>query len=55
LVYESWADIPEELRLELLMIYTEEELDQIAGFGSYAGWRTGIDELGNWLYFVAGD
>ncbi len=53
--YERWEDIPEDHRAELLEIYTEEELDQIAGFGSYAGWRVGIDENGNWLFFVAGD
>lgn len=55
LVHDRWEDIPEDLRHELLTIYTEEELDQIAEFGSYAGWRIGIDENGNWLFFVAGD
>ena len=54
-VYERWEDIPSGHREELLAIYTEEELDQIARFGTYAGWRTGIDEKGNWLYFIAGD
>jgi hypothetical protein len=53
--YESWDDIPDQYREELYEIFGEGELDQIAGFGSYVGWRVGIDEQGNWLYFVAGD
>jgi hypothetical protein len=53
--YASWEEIPEELLAELSEIHTQEELDQIEGFGSYVGWRTGIDEDGNWLYLVAGD
>jgi hypothetical protein len=54
-IYDSWEEIPEDLLAELSEIHTQEELEQIEGFGSYVGWRTGIDEDGNWLYFVAGD
>lgn len=55
--YDRWEDIPREYLTELmdLGVYTEGELDEIAKFGSYAGWRIGIDAEGNWLYFVAGD
>ena len=53
--YESWDEIPEDELAELTAIYTEGELDQLAGLPSYAGWRTGIDHEGNWLYFLAGD
>jgi hypothetical protein len=53
--YESWDAIPDDLLDELHQVYTQEELDQIAGLGSYGGWRTGIDEDGAWLFFVAGD
>lgn len=53
--YDTWENIPQEHLDELSAIYTPEELDQIAGFGSYAGWRTGISEDGDWRYFVAGD
>jgi len=53
--YESWDEIPEHELAELTAIYTEGELDQLAGLTSYAGWRTGIDHEGNWLYFLAGD
>jgi len=53
--YRSWEEIPAELIDELREIYTQRELDQLAGLGSYGGWRAGIDESGNWLFFVAGD
>jgi hypothetical protein len=54
-VYDSWEEIPPADLQALNSIYTEEELDQIAGFGSYAGWRIGITEDGEWRFFVAGD
>lgn len=53
--YDTWDDIPAEHIEELGGIYTQQEIDQIAEFGVYAGWRVGIDETGNWLFFVAGD
>ena len=55
--YDDWDDIPPEYMTELmdLGVYGEGELDEIAKFGSYAGWRVGIDEDGEWLFFIAGD
>lgn len=53
--HDSWDDISDDELAELNAIYTAQELDQLAGFGSYAGWRIGIDQEGNWLFFVAGD
>jgi hypothetical protein len=53
--YDRWDDIPDDLIDELRQIYTDEELDQISGLGSYGGWRTGIDQDGDWMFFVAGD
>jgi hypothetical protein len=55
LVYDTWNEIPETDIAALLEVFTEEELDQIATFGSYAGWRIGITEDGDWRFFVAGD
>jgi hypothetical protein len=52
---DTWEEITDEEMADLLTIYTQEELDEIAGFGSYAGWRTGITGEGDWLFFVAGD
>lgn len=54
-IYDTWEEIPADDVEELYEIYTEGELDQIAGLGSYAGWRVGIDETGDWMFFVAGD
>ncbi len=53
--YETWEEIPAEQLAALSALYTQEELDQIATFGSYAGWRVGINEDGDWTFFVAGD
>lgn len=53
--YESWEAISEKELDELSAIYSEGELDQLASAESYLGWRTGIDQNGNWLYFIAGD
>ncbi len=53
--YESWDQVTEDDMEELALIHTEGELDLFARSGTYLGWRTGIDENGNWLFFVAGD
>jgi hypothetical protein len=52
---DSWEEITEEEMADLLTIHTQEELDQIALMGGYAGWRTGITAEGDWVFFVAGD
>jgi hypothetical protein len=52
---DSWEEITDKEMADLLTIYTQEELDQIAAFGSYAGWRIGITAEGDWVFFVAGD
>jgi hypothetical protein len=54
-VYDSWEEIPPADMEALLRVYTQEELDQTAAFGSYALWRIGITETGEWRFFVAGD
>jgi hypothetical protein len=53
--YDTWEEIPASAMEELLRIYTQEELDQISQLGSYGGWRIGITEAGDWIFFVAGD
>ena len=52
---QSWAEVIDEERAELLEIYSEEELKQFESFGSYAGYRVGINSDGDWIFFVAGD
>lgn len=53
--YDDWDAIPAELLTELEEIYTTAELADLSQLGVYGGWRTGIDDAGNWLFFVAGD
>lgn len=53
--YDSWDQVDENDIDELSRIHTEGELDLFGQAGAYLGWRTGIDENGNWLFFVAGD
>ncbi len=53
--HDFWEDIPADELEELTTLYSQEELDQLSVFGSYAGWRVGIDEDGRWLFFIAGD
>ena len=53
--YDSWEEIPQADMEALLTVYTQEELDEAAAFGSYALWRIGITEDGEWRFFVAGD
>ncbi len=54
-VYDNWEEIPPADFEALRSIYTDEELDQIQQFGSYALWRIGLTESGEWRFFVAGD
>jgi hypothetical protein len=53
--YDTWEEIPQAQVQELLRIYSQDELDQISLLGSYGGWRIGITEAGEWIFFVAGD
>ncbi len=53
--YDSWGEIPEEDLAALTAIFGEEEMERIAGFGAYAGWRIGLTEDGDWRFFIAGD
>lgn len=53
--YESWEEIPPEDLEALDPIYKEDLFEVLAPAGVYLGWRVGITERGEWLYFVAGD
>ena len=44
---EDWND--------LQGLYTDEQIDQMRGSDLYYGFRVGILEDGDWVYFVAGD
>lgn len=53
--YDNWEDIPPAALDELLALYTREEVEQLSQLGVYGGWRAGIAQDGDWLFFVAGD
>jgi hypothetical protein len=53
--YQTWAEVPREDRRALRPLYGDEDFEQFAEFGSYIGYRVGITDAGDWLYFVAGD
>jgi len=53
--YETWDEIPISDLEDIIEIFGEGEVDMLAQFGSYAGWRIGITEDGDWRFFVAGD
>lgn len=53
--HDLWEEIPEDQLDELRSLYTPEELEELSVIGAYAGWRVGISENGDWMFFVAGD
>lgn len=53
--YENWNEVPEEMKQELKPLYGEMEFSDFERFGGYVGYRIGIDQSGNWLFFLAGD
>lgn len=50
-----WGETPSADREAVAGVHTPEEIDVFAELGYYAGYRLGIDEAGNWTYFLAGD
>lgn len=40
---------------EVRSLYSAEEIDRMKEFGGYLGYRAGITEDGDWIFFVAGD
>jgi hypothetical protein len=53
--YETWEQVTEEEMDELARIHSEGEFDSFGAAGTYLGWRTGISENGEWMFFIAGD
>ena len=53
--YDDWSEVPEADRAALRPIYGDEDFASFERFGGYIGYRIGIAEDGEWLYFVAGD
>ncbi len=53
--FDDWQSVPTADRQALESLYSAAELAEFDRFGGYLGYRIGIDQDGNWLYFVAGD
>ena len=53
--YERWAEVPPADREALLRVYDHADLRGFEQFGSYSGYRVGIDGAGDWSFFLAGD
>ena len=53
--HETWADVPAGERDALRPLYDDTDFAFFESFGGYAGYRIGIAEDGEWLFFVAGD
>lgn len=52
---EEWSEVTPAERAALVPPYTEADLDSWDSFGGFVGYRIGITEDGEWIYFVAGD
>ncbi len=54
--YDTWADVPQNLKDEVLVLYTAEEIEQyFETYDLYGGWRTAITEDGDWVFLTSGD
>ena len=53
--YDRWQDVPGSDRDALRPIYGDDDLRGFEAFGSYAGYRVGITDGGDWIFFVGGD
>jgi hypothetical protein len=53
--YDSWDAVPPTEQEALRPLYGESELESFDAAGAYLGYRVGIRQDGEWMYFVAGD
>jgi hypothetical protein len=53
--YGDWARVPEDHREALRPLYGDKDFAGFQDFGAYLGYRVGITEEGDWVFFVAGD
>jgi hypothetical protein len=47
--------VPKADREALRPLYGDEDFAAFQEFGAYLGYRVGITEEGEWIFFVAGD
>lgn len=48
----EWTDSDVE---DLRTFYSQRQIEQFQEYGTYVGWRVGIEEDGTWIFFVQGD
>jgi hypothetical protein len=53
--YATWGETPQSDREALLGVYGAQDLVDFERFGGYVGYRVGITDSGEWIYYVAGD
>ena len=53
--YRDWTGVPEVDGEALRPLYGDEDFAGFEEFGAYLGYRVGITEEGDWIFFVAGD
>lgn len=53
--FERWRDVPASAREDLRRMSGKDDIRRFAHFGSYAGYRVGITESGDWIFFVGRD
>lgn len=53
--YSTWEETPQADREALLMVYGAEDPVDFERSGGYLGYRVGIRDSGEWVFFVAGD
>lgn len=53
--FEGWDAVPQAARDALRPLYGDSDLESFEEAGSYLGYRVGLREDGEWMYFVAGD
>lgn len=54
-IFPEWAAVPEAHREALRPLYDDEDFAFWAEAGGYMGYRIGMTEDGEWVYFIAGD
>lgn len=53
--YDRWADVPPTAKEALAPLYGKDDLRRFEQFGAYTGYRVGVGQDGDWLFFVGGD
>lgn len=53
--YDDWAAVPDEDLEALRPLYGDDDFATFQEFGGYIGYRIGITEAGDWLFFIVGD